>query len=1145
MSGSEPNAQQRAAIDVRGTAFVSAGAGTGKTRVLVERFARAVTEGGLDVSSLLVVTFTERAAAELAARIRARLIELGRHDLARTLDLASIHTIHGYCRRLLAAHPFEAGIDPRFHVLPTPHQRVLQGEAFTEALRSFCGDDDAERWRLVTMYGAERLRSMLLEVYGTLRSAGRDLVLELRDERALDDCVNELWLAAEALIADPGATPLNRTRAATALAFLGVPTQALHPDPLEDDKRKAERLPSAVTTLPDRLDGLEYRYAGARGPSAAAYEVARKAVIAAAWEVRAERDCALLQPLLVEFAAAYAAAKERESALDYEDLQLRARNLLRNSPEVRARERERYRAVMVDEFQDTNRLQTDVLDLLVDGADMDVLFVGDEFQSIYGFRHADVDVFRERRKASANILELNQNYRSRPAVLAAVNELFSGEFRDEFRPLEAAANDDPPLEPAFELLVTNKQWAVLVEGEHWRRSEARHVARRVRELVDAGDASPGEIVLLFAAGTDAALYEEELRALGLPTLRMTRTSYWGQQQVADLLAYLRLLRNRYDDEALLTVLAAPFVGVTNDALVLIRANAKAALWKGIENEFPAALDEDDARLLRAFVQRYERLVALSYRLSLEQLCERILVEHDYDLAVLARHDGVRRLANLRMLARLAKEYESLRGADLEGFIEFVAAQQSIGGPIDDAVSEEADSDAVRLMTIHAAKGLEFRVVIIADAGRDRPKPPELICLSNGQFGFKVAHPERNERHGTPSFEAVAAVRETAERAERLRLFYVGMTRAMERLIVAGSVAPGGTAGDVTPIGWVLDRLQLMETVQSATEPVEVQRGEARVLLRVDRGQPPVEVPAETDAVEDPAEPPQLELFGEARAPAAVRTAPVLDPLPTAAEPPLLWPERLSFSAMSTFERCPYRFYVERAGGLREARQERGAGRAGVGLAGTEIGDAVHRLLEQIAVGSSEPTPPADLEGTVRTWYPSATDADVVRIRAHVEAFCSSSLARRLGALPDARVEQPFVFEQDDVLLNGRLDVFHCSGASALVADFKTNALEGRAPAAIIEDEYSGQRDLYALAALRAGATEVEVVYQFLEAPDDLVSARFGPDDAPALEARLAAAIAGIRAGAFPATPSAFVCDGCPALGRVCAGVGGGFPVAAR
>src|SRR6266436_4802773 len=220
---------------------------------------------------------------------------------------------------------------------------------------------------------------------------------------------------------------------------------------------------------------------------------------------------------------------------------------------------------MVDEFQDTNRLQCELIDLLAGGG-AELFYVGDEFQSIYGFRHAYVRVFRERRAGAAQLLPLTLNYRSRAEVLAVVNELFGSHFGDEFQPLAAAADfPDPVFGQPVELLVTDKA-TYADTGVHWRRAEARAVARRVRELVGTGAATPGEIVLLFAAGTDAEWYEDELRKAGLPTYRATGKGYFGQQQVVDLLAYLRLLQNRYDDRALLSVLASPFVGVSNDVL---------------------------------------------------------------------------------------------------------------------------------------------------------------------------------------------------------------------------------------------------------------------------------------------------------------------------------------------------------------------------------------------------------------------------------------------------------------------------------------------------------------------------------------------------------------------------------------------------
>jgi ATP-dependent helicase/nuclease subunit A len=1104
----EPNVEQRAAIGARGHVFVSAGAGTGKTLVLVERFANAVCDEGLDVGSVLVITYTERAAGELRSRIRRELVDRGRDALARELDGAWISTIHGFCHRLLKAYPFAAGLDPRFRVLDDSQARVLRGEAFDEALAEFCAGEDPRRLRLLATYGAGGLRRMLTGVYETLRAAGRPLELRLGEGPALAQRVEALREAARCLVDEDGYEE-QRAQAVRMLELL-------------ERERQAD----------DFLDLSEFATRGGPRERFASYEAARKAVEQAALDQLASRDRGLLQELLEGFARAYAGAKERESGVDFEDLQLTARDLLREHEEIRQREAWRFRAVMVDEFQDTNRLQCDLIDLI---AGDELFFVGDEFQSIYGFRHADVNVFRERREEAATVLPLTLNYRSRPEVLGAVNHLFGSDFGDEFQPLAASGDfPDPVFGTPVELLVTDKS-SYSGTGTHWRRGEARSVARRVKELVETGTAKPGEIVLLFAAGTDAEWYEQELRELGLPTYRTTGRGYFGQQQVADLLAYLRLLHNRYDDEALVTVLASPLVGVSNDALVLLRRGApKRPLFKGLERSLPEALAARDERLFQAFRQRFDRLVAASRTLSLERLCEEIVAAHDYDLAVLAQWDGRRRYANLRKLARLARSYEELRGADVEGFVRFVREQDEAGAKELEAVAEEEDADVVRLLTIHAAKGLEFKVVVVADAGRDRASPgaDEILALPDGRFGFRVADPTTGVRKPTTAYEEVrAASREEAE-AERRRLYYVAMTRAVDRLIVAGSIDPDKAADERTPIGWVLGRLEIPAFDETADGPVELERDGARILLRLDRFR---QESAIEPVPEPAAEPGQLALFEPNGSGGSVPvSAPKLPPLAPVPEPPLHHVRSLSYSALALFESCSYRYYAERVAGMRPG-QASGSVPEHEGLAATEIGDSVHVLLEALDLRNPRPPERQVLAETIRARYPAATEEELERIAGLVGAYCDSELAARIAALEGAAPERPFAFEHDGVLLHGRLDVLYRDGPRAVVVDYKTNVLEDASPEELIERDYRLQRLVYALACFRAGADEVEVVYQFLERPDAAVSTTFVRPELPTLETELSGAIARIQDGVFEPTPSEFICSGCPVLDVVCAG----------
>jgi ATP-dependent helicase/nuclease subunit A len=1121
VSGRVPNPEQKAAIEAQGLVFVSAGAGTGKTMVLVERFARALLERGLPIDSLLVITYTERAAGELRSRIRAALVERGRADLARGLDGAWISTIHGLCSRLLRQNAVAAGIDPRFRVLDEGQSLVLRYEAFAAALEGFCADGDPGRTALVVSYGREGLRRMIISVHETLRSAGRPLELELCEARSREEAEAELRREAETLAADEHADEEARLTARELIELV-------------NERNGVERL----------LDLSEFKLKGERAES---FEEARAALEQAAWDELALRDRELVQKLLEEFERAYRAAKDAASALDFEDLQLYARALLSENPAVLRRERSRLRSIMVDEFQDTNRLQCELIDLLAGevGANSsakgegveELFFVGDEFQSIYRFRHADVDVFRERRSRSGGVLALTHNYRSRPEVLKVVNELFASDFGAEYRPLEAAAETEPG-GPAVELLVTDKA-SYAGSDLHWRRAEARRLAARIHELVAAGEAAPGEIVLLFAAGTDAEWYEQELRALGLPTYRAAGRGYYGQQQVVDLLAYLRLLHNRYDDEALCAVLASPFVGVSNDALVLLRRSAaKRPLYCGLERGFPEGLAEKDERLFRAFRQRYERLATASESVSLELLCEQIMSEHDYDLALLAQWDGRRRYANARKLARMARSFEELRGPDIEAFVRFVADLGLAGANGQEAVAEEEGADAVRLLTIHAAKGLEFRVVVVADAGRagGRPSPDEILCLPDGRFGFRVADPAGGRRRPALGYDEVRAADQIQAEAERRRLTYVAMTRAIERLIVSGAIDFEKKADGATPIGWVLSQLGLSESELRAAEPVEISRGQARLALRVDRYSPAADevVEAEPEPVDEKG---QLSLFGGARGlaleaepePIPAPLAP-LEPVPA---PPLHRPRRLSFSSLRLYESCPYRYFAERVVGMKPRAS--GPAPAEGGLTGLELGSAVHELLERIDLTAPEALSGRALAEAVRDRYPQASDDDLARIERLVAGYCSSELAQRVAGLPHLATELPFVFEERGVLVNGYLDVLSRGEERALVLDYKTNLLEGAEPEEVVERDYRLQRLVYALACLRAGYREVEVVYAFLEQPEAVVSRTYRPEAEPALVAELNQAIEAVERGEFRPTPGEYVCSDCPARGLVCAG----------
>ncbi|MEA2386727.1 MAG: hypothetical protein QOJ22_901, partial [Thermoleophilaceae bacterium] len=401
--------EQREAIERRdGSLFLHAGAGSGKTRVLVERFARAVLDDDVPVERILAITFTEKAAAELKGRLRARFLDLGERERAREAEAAWVSTIHGFCSRILRANPLLAGIDPEYRVLDEGDAARLSIDAFDRALEEFvlkARRAAGDRLDLVASYTPDKLQRMVVTVYSRLRSRGeREPSLPpiekpvLRDERA------RLERALAAAGAALGAGVANKTVAAALVqmercgkALGGLPDGVLG-DAVEFEDMRVKRgnatalRDPAFDELNDALDGWIAICAGQR----------------------AYADYVLMAKLLELYGGWYARLKDSHSALDFDDLELRARDLLRDHEPLRTAVRERFTHVMVDEYQDTNPLQNELLDLVADG---NLFTVGDERQSIYGFRNADVSVFRERRDAARDAgrdARLAVNFRSRP-----------------------------------------------------------------------------------------------------------------------------------------------------------------------------------------------------------------------------------------------------------------------------------------------------------------------------------------------------------------------------------------------------------------------------------------------------------------------------------------------------------------------------------------------------------------------------------------------------------------------------------------------------------------------------------------------------------------------------------------------------------
>jgi ATP-dependent helicase/nuclease subunit A len=1109
--------------------LLSAAAGSGKTSVLVERFVAAVREDGIAPARILAITFTERAAGELRARVRARLLALDDREAARDTEAAFVGTFHSFCARLLRAHSLAAGLDPAFTILDEGLAGRMREQAFAEALRGLLAGERSEAVDLLAAYGVDRVRAMFEQVHAELRSRGRRL------------------------------PRLPAARAA----------------PIRD----AEDQPPAP------------------------YDADADARAAPSRDVDAARACVLLDELLERFGLVYERLKRERAAVDFDDLELLAGEVLARRDGVRAAWSERFELLMVDEFQDTNPRQLAILRALERG---NLFTVGDELQSIYGFRHADVSLFRARHAELEELggsIRLTRNFRSREPLLDVVNAVFAGRLPG-YTPLVAGRREDAPpelelcvetrreaapaptagpqAEPAVELLLTDvRGWeereelatpiaAGLAHTQLWRQAEARLLAQRVAELVHERRARPGEVVVLLRAAGDLEVFERALQLQGLRTLAAVG-AFWGHQQIGDLLSYLRALANPLDELALYSVLASPLGGCSRDCLALLGNAARVerrGVWEtalgavsGAGEGATLGLAGGDRAALASFCARLlgEREQAATRTLS--ELIERAIDASGYREHVIALDWPERRLANVHKLLRLARRFEASEGRDLRGFLDHVEYLERAVKVEPDAPVEGVEPDAVRLMTIHAAKGLEFPVVCLADLGRQpNTQTPDLL-VDGDRIGLRLMRLDGARSSPALDYEELCGERRAREAEEEDRILYVAMTRARDRLLLSGGVDfsrwPGSRQAP-TAISWLGPALsaELPALVQAGDGPVhdlsiDSPRGSVVVrcrlnapstvgdVLRLERvgGERPPAEPVDERRSGEPALDQRLSAEPVVGEQLAIEIAAAPSSMPE--DSPARSSETLSYTSLSELERCGYRYYLERVLGLPE---DRAAARTPPGRDGLEArarGTLIHRLMETLDFARSRPVSPRDVAEAARELGMRVLEREPLEIAALIDAARSVELAGRVAAARGVRREHPFAFSPGPELplITGVIDLLASEvGGGMLVIDYKSDRVGADVDLeALVEREYGAQRLLYALAVLRAGAEAVEIVHWFLERPREWVGARYWAAERDELERSLAARMRRAREAGYGVSrrPHRELCLTCPGRAGLC------------
>jgi ATP-dependent exoDNAse (exonuclease V) beta subunit len=878
-------AAQLAAIDVSRRdvdACIVAGPGSGKTTVLVEHF-RGLVEAGVDPLRILAITFTEKAAGNMRKKLAEAFEEEPRIRAA--LERAWVSTVHGFCARLLRENAVFAGVDPEFQVADERASWKMQQESMAAAMDSLFAERPADVRALIRALSSLDFEESVLSAYDAMRGAG----VRVED------------LAGFAAPAGTTVEDIGRTLAALRRASL-LGWSASQREECEGAIECAERIVSAASAR----EGLESIGAFCcnlqkckRGNGAydllkelkTQVEQARYALITGHYAPQR----GLLLEILGRFDRHYRDRKRQAGMLDFPDLEEFTVRLLEENPETRARLQAQFDQVLMDEFQDTNGQQARLLRLI--RAPGRFYAVGDINQSIFGFRHAEPEGFAAYRdeveRGGGRLVELADNFRSRPEVLRAVDSIVGGRAGIVPRPLIAGREFDEQRPACVEVMY-------VAPGED---EEAQWVARRILEILRAEPRFTFQDVAVLVRNTEVlGAFTAAFEAAGIPYVVNRGRGFYDTREVNDLTQLLRVIVNPRDEVALATVLRSPLVGASDEDLLALRVPGRNL---GEELERAESLSPELSRFrdrLREWRKRRER-----------DTFDRLLLAAIDDCGYRAA-SGARGDANIDKFLAQARQASSRMS--LDEFVEEVAMARESNPREPDAPPEDS-TNAVKLMTVHSAKGLEFPIVFVAamHKGIDLKLPVVAFSREFG-LGARWRMPGTREDKDDLFQHAIRKERKRREEEESHRLLYVAMTRAEEHLCLSFSGQRPGNWAKV-----VVDALGL-----DLERPRDEIAGEWRVLV-ADTG---------TDAG------PPLE--------AAVESAPV-----ERIAPPALagqYDSGATVTAIGTFAVCPRKYWLT-ARGVDTAVRANGVSK--------EMGTEVHELLAgTLQTGSAEALRLADV-----------------------------------------------------------------------------------------------------------------------------------------------------------------------------------------
>jgi ATP-dependent helicase/nuclease subunit A len=887
----QPTPEQHKAIHIHDkNLIVVAGAGSGKTRVLVERYLQLL-ENNADwkLNALVAITFTREAAFEMRNRVRIALEEnvaktkdddkLSRWaQLLSEMDTARIDTIHGLCVTILRANAAQAGIDPKFEVVDEVDASILLEDIVSDILQ----DLDAPLTDLFSAYESVKIIESLTRA--NLINADFEAVPDNPDD--LLNIWYEEWLET--------VSQAKQTLLQSDEAFQFLPEYPVGGTPPDDKLGELYiQYEDFVYDIDQESDAIIiyglfvefYSKSKVGNVGSASLWGGKEGKKEAADKLRAVRDLisdllkrigeplndldqetARLLPLwyqlLMRVQTAYRDHKREHSLLDFDDLERITAQLLQDG-DVRTRYRNaEFKHLLVDEFQDTNDLQWEIIQSLASLDHKGALFVvGDPKQSIYQFRGADVSVFQNVREKIANNvvgkdLPLSKSFRTHRRLVDQFNELFARILvRDEASPVKefevildqpmTASREESPEQPVIECLLLDynecdehgeyvksgkKNSKNRYPAETMRRWEAYELAQHINALIsekrpvfdkekrEYRDAGYGDVAILFQSMSNVNIYEGVFKSLGIPFMTVAGRGYYSRQEVWDMLDLLRTLHNPSDNLSLATALRSPMFGFSDDMLFALRLipnenpdkRDPMPLWDALsfacENEI-MGITSADLPLIEFAVSTVHDLRQMAGRVTISELMRQALARTGYLAILTGLPDGARRRGNIEKLLQLAESSGKITLGKFSQYLADLTAREIREG---EALLDS--QSAVKMMTVHASKGLEFPVVILADASWTRGGGGGSdTIMYDTKYGLscQVFDNEQNKYISAFAHRRNNQMQQLKEDAERKRLLYVAATRAQDYLVISGQLTLN-SKGSWSVRGWLKQLMTAFE-----------------------------------------------------------------------------------------------------------------------------------------------------------------------------------------------------------------------------------------------------------------------------------------------------------------------------------------------